>query len=363
MATLNFSMIFVAFGEISDSFDASDSTISWALTGFAITTAAVMVPGGWLADRFGRTRIFLIGFALFLAGSAGVAVAPSVEILIAARVLQAVGLAIEAPASFALVLDAFPKRMRSTAVGAMGAAGGVAAALGPLVGGALVEALGWRWAFFCNVPVGIVVLALVGPRLPPNRVHMARRAPDLIGVFLLMFGVGSLALGIVQSDDWGFGDTRTVAALIAALALLAGLVMRSRVHPEPILYVPLFANHDFRVGSALSFFLAGNFMGSFLAFVTFLHEGWGLSLFKAGLAVGLIPAIGGPMSVVAGRLADRYGHRTVILAGPIRIAVVIALFVRYDDPVDGLRASMLLLVIVSAISVPIAASLRNRGHA
>ena len=434
LATLNFSMIFVAFGEISDSFDASDSTISWALTGFAITTAAVMVPGGWLADRFGRTRIFLIGFALFLAGSAGVAVAPTVEFLIAARVLQAAGLAIEAPASFALVLNAFPARMRSTAVGAMGAAGGVAAALGPLVGGALVEALGWRWAFFCNVPVGIVVLALVGPRLPPNRVHLARKTPDLIGVLLLMFGVGSLALGIVQSDDWGFGDVRTVAALMAALILLAGLVMRSRVHQEPILYVPLFANHDFRVGSALSFFLAGNFMGSFLAFVTFLHEGWGLSLFKAGLAVGLIPAIGGPMSVVSGRLADRFGHRTVILpgallmaagglwmwsaagsqpqiwslwvpvvvvygigvglghaacqsaalsavnedrlgiggamnrifmeiGGTISIAVVIALFVRYDDPVDGLRASMLLLVIVSAISVPIAASLRNRGHA
>ena len=623
LATLNFSMIFVAFGEISDSFDASDSTISWALTGFAITTAAVIVPGGWLADRFGRTRIFLIGFALFLAGSAGVAAAPTVEFLIAARVLQAAGLAIEAPASFALVLNAFPKRMRSTAVGAMGAAGGVAAALGPLVGGALVEALGWRWAFFCNVPVGIVVLALVGPRLPPNRVHLARKTPDLIGVLLLMFGVGSLALGIVQSDDWGFGDVRTVAALIAALILLAGLVQRSRAHQEPILYVPLFANHDFRVGSAstnctlvtapeqvaaplrgsrtaalmaaccglrpgggeavaaakmsmrclarrhralsaeiseldaeiarlcakanpaliaargvgadtaaalliaagdnpqrlrseasfaalcgacpveassgrtvrhrlnrggdrqannalwriatvrlrcdqqtknyaarrraegkndreiirclkryiareiyrlLTFFLAGNFMGSFLAFVTFLYEGWGLSLFKAGLAVGLIPAIGGPMSVVSGRLADRFGHRTVILpgallmaagglwmwsaagsqpqiwslwvpvvvvygigvglghaacqsaalstvnedrlgiggamnrifmeiGGTISIAVVIALFVRYDDPVDGLRASMLLLVIVSAISVPIAASLHNRGHA
>ena len=108
----------------------------------------------------------------------------------------------------ALVLDAFPKRMRSTAVGAMGAAGGVAAALGPLVGGALVEALGWRWAFFCNVPVGIVVLALVGPRLPANRVHSARKTPDLLGVLLLMFGVGSLALAIVQSDDWGFSDNR-----------------------------------------------------------------------------------------------------------------------------------------------------------
>ena len=434
LATLNFSMIFVAFGEISDSFDASDSTISWALTGFAITTAAVMVPGGWLADRFGRAKIFLVGFALFILGSAGVAGAPNVEILIAARVLQAAGLAIEAPASLAIVLDAFPQRMRSTAVGAMGAAGGVAAALGPLVGGALVETIGWRWAFFCNVPIGIVVLALVAPRLPADRVRLARKTPDLIGVVFLMTGVGSLALGIVQSDDWGLRDPRTVAALIAAILLLAGLVKRSRSHQEPILFVPLFSNHDFRVGSTLSFFLAGNFMGSFLAFVTFLHEGWGLSLFKAGLAVGLIPAIGGPMSVVSGRLADRFGHRTVILpgsllmaagglwmwsaatsepqiwslwvpvvvvygvgvglghaacqsaalssvsedrlgigsamnrismeiGGTISIAVVIALFVRYDDPVDGLRASMILLVLVSVISAPIAASLRNRGHA
>ena len=322
LATLNFSLVFVAFGDISDSFDASPSTVSWTLTAFSITTAAVFVPAGWMADRFGRANVFLAGFAIFIVGSGLVAAAPSVEFLIAARVVQALGLGIESPASLALVLDAFPESRRSTAVGAMGAVGGVATAIGPAVGGALVDAFTWRWAFFLNVPLGIVLLALVAPRLPrpPLAPRGDANVPDVVGVATLMAGVAALVLGIVQSDDWGYLDPRTLATLALAVALLTVLVRRSAVHPEPILHLPLFQDHDFRLGSLLSFLVAGNFAGTFLAFIEFMRLGWDFTLLQAGLAAGMIPAIAGPMSIVSGRFADRYGHRSVILPGALLMA-------------------------------------------
>ncbi|MDW3217003.1 MAG: MFS transporter [Acidimicrobiales bacterium] len=434
LATLNFSLVFVAFGEIEATFDVSKETVSWALTAFSITTAAVFVPAGWAADRFGRARMFLTGFGLFIVGSALVSISPTVEFLIAARMVQAAGLAIESPASLALVLDAFPPERRSTAVGAMGAVGGVATAVGPAVGGALIDNLTWRWAFFVNVPLGIIVFVLVAPRLPRDDFASRRRRqpPDLVGVVLLMLGIAALAMGIVQSDDWGYTDGRTLAAIAVALVVLPILIARSARHPEPILYLPLFGDHDFRVGSSLSFLVAGTFAGTFLAMVQLMSQSWGLSLMWSGLAVGMIPAIAGPMSVVAGRLADRYGHRAVILPGSLLLAgsalwmytqvteerqilavwvpfvvlygfgvgcahaatqaaaltnvtgdrlgiggsmnrisqeigqtlcaaIVIALLARYGV-VDGVKASMILLLVMSLLAAPLAAQLRHRGQ-
>jgi EmrB/QacA subfamily drug resistance transporter len=322
LSTLNFSLVFVAFAEIQESFDASPTTVSWALTAFSITTAAIFVPAGWAADRFGRANTFLVGFGLFLVGSALVAGSPTIEFLIFARVVQAAGLAIESPASLALVLEEFPVTRRSTAVGALGALGGITIAIGPAIGGALIDTLTWRWAFFLNVPLGVIVFVLVAPRLPRPPLHPDRnlRAPDLVGVILLMIGVAALALGVVQSNDWGYVDSRTIAALTIAVALLVWLVRRSARHPEPILHLPLFHDHDFRLGSALSFLVAGSFAGTFLAFVQLMNQGWGYSLLRSGLAVGMIPAIAGPMSIVSGRIADRHGHRSVILPGSLLMA-------------------------------------------
>ncbi len=322
LSTLNFSLVFVAFSEIEETFQASSGTVSWTLTAFSITTAAVFVPAGWAADRFGRSRMFLIGFGTFIVGSLLVSTAPTVEFLIFARMVQAAGLAIESPASLALVLDEFPADRRSTAVGALGAVGGVATAIGPAVGGALIDNLTWRWAFFLNVPLGVIVFVLVAPRLPRTFVPDTanRRPPDLVGGLLLMAGVAALALSIVQSDDWGYTDAKTIGSMAAAVVLLTLLIRRSARHEEPILHLPLFRDHDFALGSALSFLVAGTFAGTFLAFVQLMNSGWDLSLMQSGLAVGMIPAIAGPMSIVSGRIADRFGHKFVILPGSLLMA-------------------------------------------
>lgn len=334
LSTLNFSLVFVAFGDIEETFEASPGAVSWTLTAFSITTAAVFVPAGWAADRFGRSRMFLIGFGTFIVGSLLVSLAPTVHFLIAARMVQAAGLAIESPASLALVLDEFPVERRSTAVGALGAVGGVATAIGPAIGGALIDNLTWRWAFFLNVPLGIIVFALVAPRLPRTYVPdtTGREPPDLAGGALLMAGVAALALGIVQSDDWGYTAPSTLITLTVAVILLIGLIRRSARHPSPILHLPLFRDHDFALGSALSLIVAGTFAGTFLAFVQLMNEGWELSLLQSGLAVGMIPAIAGPMSIVSGRVADRFGHKYVILPGSLLMAIAgIYMFVAVSE--------------------------------
>lgn len=330
LASMNFSVIFVAFGEIADAFDAEQTTISWTLTAFSITLGALIVPGGWAADRYGRARVFLVGFGVFVCGSGLVAAAPSVEFLIAARVVQAAGLAFETPAALAIVLHAFPVERRATAVGAMGGLGGIAAALGPVAGGALVDSIGWRATFLLNIPAGLAIIAVIAPRLRRDTAGTSSgppgSPPDLLGAGLVVGSVTALILGIVQSPDWGYLDPRTAGALATAGLLAVLLVRRSRRHRDPILCLPLFAISTFRLGSILQVLIAGSFAGIFLSQIRFLDAGWGLSLLHAGLVVASVPAVAGPLTVVSGRIADRFGHRVVILPGTVLMAVSAVLF-------------------------------------
>jgi EmrB/QacA subfamily drug resistance transporter len=315
LTALNFSISFVAFGEIAATFDADGTTVSWALTAFSITIGALTVPGGWAADRYGRARVFVAGLAVFTVGSGLVAVAPSVETLIAARVVQAAGIAIQSPAMLALMLDAFGPTRRATAVGLTGGLGGIAAAAGPAVGGALVESVGWRWTFAANVPAGVVVLFVLVRTLRFDVSTDRRAVPDLVGAVLMVGAVAGLILGIVQSDDWGVTDGRTLVAIIGSVALGGLLVRRSAAHASPILDLSLFSVTSFRAGAALQLLVAGSFGGVFLTQLQFLTDGWDYTLLQAGLVIAAIPAIAGPLTVVSGRVADRFGHRTVIVPG------------------------------------------------
>ena len=317
LTALNFSISFVAFGEIAETFDAAGTTVSWALTAFSITIGALTVPGGWAADRYGRARVFATGFAIFVVGSGLVAAAPSVETLIAARVVQASGVAIQSPAMLALMLDAFGPTRRATAVGLTGGLGGIAAAAGPAVGGALVESVGWRWTFAANVPVGVLVFAVLLRTLRFEAAEDDRAIPDLVGALLMVGAVAGFILGIVQSDDWGFTDARTVAAVLGSAVLGTLLVRRSATHPSPILDLGLFSVPSFRAGAVLQLLVAGSFGGVFLTQLRFLTSGWDYTLFQAGLVIAAIPAIAGPLTVLSGRLADRHGHRTIIVPGMV----------------------------------------------
>ncbi len=331
VGSLNYSIVFVAFPELQRAFGRSASAVSWSVTAFSITVAALTMPSGWLADRLGRRRQFLLGVTIFAIGSGLVALAPSLGFLIAARVVQAAGLAAEAPAAQAIVLAAFPVARRSTAVGAIGAVGGLCSAIGPVVGGVLIDSVGWRWTFAVSVPISAATVAVGWNRLPvdPPRASIdgPRPLPDVIGTALLIVGITLLALGIVQADDWGWASRNTIGCLAIAVIALGTLGRRSLHHPDPIVDLSLWRNRNFRLGTVLSFVIAGHFGSVFLTSMVMLTEVWGFSRFRGGLAVALIPTIAGPLTFAAGRWADRHGHARVIVPGAVLFVAAGAFFV------------------------------------
>src|SRR5215475_14256889 len=196
MASLDLFIVNIAFPDLARDFDgASFSSLSWVLNGYAIVFAALLVPAGRIADRVGRKRVFLLGLVVFSLASALCAAAPSVEALVGARVLQAVGGAMMIPTTLGLILPAFPPEQRALAIGIWSAVGGVAAALGPPLGGLVLE-LSWHWIFLVNVPIGLIT-ALLAIRVLDEVREPEDGRPDLLGAVELALGIGALTLGIV----------------------------------------------------------------------------------------------------------------------------------------------------------------------
>ena len=317
LAFLDTTIVNIAFPDISASFpEASRGLLSWVLDGYFVVIAALLVPAGGLADRFGHKRVFLAGLAGFTAASLLCAIAPSLEALIAFRVLQGVGAAAIAPTSLAIVLDSFPAEKRAAGVGLWGAAAAAAAAVGPTLGGALVELSDWRLVFLVNLPLGAAVL-LAGRRLLPERPVSDSRLPDLPGALMLALGLAAVTLGIVEGNDWGWTAAGTLAAFAAAALLLGAVVVRSRTHPRPIVEPALFAHRSFAAGNLGTLLFAAAFFSLILGNVLFLTTIWGYSVLSAGLATLPGPAMTTVVSGPAGRLADRFGHRAVIVPGAI----------------------------------------------
>jgi NTE family protein len=320
LAFLDTTIVNIAFPDISASFSGADrDALSWVLDGYFVVIAALLVPAGGLADRYGHKRIFLIGIAGFTTASLLCALAPSLETLIAARVLQGMGAALIAPASLAIVLDSFPPERRAAGVGLWGAAAAAAAAVGPTLGGALVELNDWRLVFLVNLPLGVAIVWLGSKRLlarPPRD----SRLPDLPGAAMLAAGLAVLTLGIIEGNDWGWGAPATLACFVASALLIAGVVLRSTRHPRPIVEPELFADRAFRIGNLGTLLFSAAFFSIVLGNVLFLTSVWGYSVLMAGLATLPGPAWSTVTAGPAGKLADRHGHRAVIVPGAILFA-------------------------------------------
>lgn len=320
LAFLDATIVNIAFPDISTSFAGSGrAELSWVLDGYFVVIAALLVPAGGLADRFGHKRIFLLGIAGFTFASLLCAVAPSLELLIAFRVLQGIGAALIAPTSLALVLDAFPVERRAAGVGLWGAAAAAAAAVGPTLGGALVELSDWRLVFLVNLPIGAAVLLFGGRRLR-ERAKLDAHLPDLPGALMLASGLALVTLAIVEGNDWGWTATATLGCFVAAAALFGGVAWRSTRHPRPIVDPALFAHRSFRIGNLGTLLFAAAFFSLILGNVVFLTSIWGYSVLQAGAATLPGPALSTVFAGPAGRLADRFGHRAVIVPGTLIFA-------------------------------------------
>jgi EmrB/QacA subfamily drug resistance transporter len=320
LAFLDATIVNIAFPDISRSFAGSGrDALSWVLDGYFVVIAALLVPAGGLADRFGHKRIFLLGVASFTGASVLCALAPSLTLLIAFRVVQGIGAALIAPTSLALVLDAFPSERRAAGVGIWGAAAAAAAAIGPTLGGALVELSDWRLVFLVNLPLGAAV-ALLGRGALRERPQLDSRLPDLPGALMLALSLALLTLAIVEGNDWGWAASPTLGCFAAAAALLGGMIWRSRTHPRPIVEPALFAHASFRVGNLGTLLFAAAFFSLILGNVVFLTSIWGYTVLQAGAATLPGPTLSTVVAGPAGRLADRFGHRAVIVPGTLFFA-------------------------------------------
>ncbi len=317
LAFLDTTIVNIAFPAIEADFTGVDRpTLSWVLNGYNVVFAALLLPAGRLGDLVGHRRLFCAGLLLFTAASALCAAAPGPEVLIATRIVQAAGAAILMPTGLALLLAAYPPRRRAGAVAAAGAAAGVAAALGPALGGVIVDRGDWRWIFLVNVPLGIA-LVVAGRRVLPEPQRRRGRLPDLWGTVLLATGTGLVGLGLVQGPEWGWLDARVLASLALGCVLLPACARRSARHPAPAFELALLRVREVATANAATVIFAAAFFGKLLCDVLFLTNVWGYTALEAGLAMSPSPLVTALTAALAARLADRYGPRLVAVAGAL----------------------------------------------
>jgi EmrB/QacA subfamily drug resistance transporter len=328
MASLDLSIVNIAFPDIKTSYpQASQASLAWIITAYSIVFGALLVTGGRSGDRQGRKRTFLIGTAVFIAGSFFCGIAPDVPALVASRVLQAGGAAFLVPSSVALLIGAYPPARRTQMVSLWGGIGALAVATGPSLGAAIVSAGGWRWVFFVNVPVGLAIL-VVGRRIltESERKRSAAR-PDYLGVMLVSLAVAALVAAVSEGGGWGWGDPRIIAAFAGAVILTAAFVYRSGHHPQPVIDLTLFSDRSFAAANAATFVYAAGFFAILLGNILFLTGVWHYSIMDAGLAVTPGPLVVAAVAGPAGKLATRIGFRPVIMAGAAFMAGGLAWYV------------------------------------
>jgi EmrB/QacA subfamily drug resistance transporter len=316
VGALDLSIMFVAYPEIRATFaDEPASVLAWVLTSYTIVIAAVLVTAGRLADRVGRKRVFLVGMAVFGAGSAASGLAPTVELLIAARVVQSVGGACVLPAALGLILGEYPPERHAHAIGVWAMFGGVATASGPLLGALVIDVWDWRWAFFVNVPIAVVLL-VVGPRLlRETRADAAVRLPDPAGTVLLVLAIASAALGITQGNAWGWSAGRTLGAFVVSLAVFGLFAVRSAHHATPVLDLRLLTMPRSRAAYLCAVPTGICFYATYFGLVQFLILAWDREIVEVGLLVVPVPIASAVASYLAGRVTDRIGHSAVIVVG------------------------------------------------
>jgi EmrB/QacA subfamily drug resistance transporter len=292
---------------------ASLSGLEWTVNAYNLSFACLLLTGAALGDRFGRRRMFGVGVAIFTAASAAAALSPSIGALIAARVIQGAGAAIVMPLTLTLICEAFPAEKRGVAIGLWGGIAGLAVALGPVVGGAIVGGLNWHWIFWLNVPIGLALVPLATRRL--NESFGPRPELDVPGLVLAAAGALAVTWALVRANSIGWGSAEIIASLLAGVILIGMfLAWEQRVH-SPMLALVLFRQRSFASANAVSFCMYASLFGAAFLMAQFLQTALGHSPLGAGIR--LLPWTGAPMliSPLAGALSERYGNRPFMVLG------------------------------------------------
>ncbi len=313
MVSLDNLVVTTALPVIKADLGAGLSGLEWTVNAYTLTFAVLLLTGAALGDRFGRKRMFLVGLALFTAGSAAAALAPSIEWLIAARALQGVGGAIVTPLTLTILSGVVSPKRRGMALGIWGGVSGLAVALGPVVGGAIVEGLSWQWIFWLNVPIGLVLLPIAWSRLSESR--GPNRALDLTGLGLASAGLLGVVWGLVRGNEHGWTSLGVAGPIVAGVILLVGFVLWERRAPEPMIPLRFFRSRAFSAANAVSLLMSFGMFGAIFLLAQFFQVVQGYSPLEAG--VRTLPWTAMPILVapIAGVLSDRIGARPLLVAG------------------------------------------------
>jgi EmrB/QacA subfamily drug resistance transporter len=349
MAFLDSTVVNVALPKIGEDLNASTSALQWILNGYLLTLASLILLGGSLGDRLGRRRVFQAGIALFTLASLLCAVAPTVELLIFARLIQGIGGALLTPGSLAILEASFRPADRARAIGAWSGLGGVATAFGPLLGGWLIAAISWRAIFVINLPIGIFVAWAASKHVPESRDPTATGKIDLSGAALAAIGLGGTTYALIEAPERGASAAVVLTAVIGVAALVAFFVGERR-SANPMLPLTIFRSRQFSAANAVTFVVYAALGVVFFLLVSFLQISMGYTPIEAGsasLPVTVLMLFG---SARAGALAQRIGPRIPLTFGPLIIAAGLLLMLRID-PGDSYVGTVLPAVIVFGLGL------------
>jgi len=316
MAMLDGTVVNVALRSIGTALDATAADLQWVVNGYLLALASLILVGGSLGDRFGRRRVFLVGVVWFAAASGLCAVATTPLTLVGARMVQGVGAALLAPGSLAMIQGSFVAADRGKVIGRWAGLGGIAAAVGPFLGGWIVQAASWRWIFWLNVPVAVVVVLVAVRHVPESKDPTAAREFDLPGAALAVLGLGGVTVALVDPS----APYALVAGVVGALAL-AGFVRVERRSPHPLVPLSLFGSRVFSVANGMTLLVYGALGVILLFLVLYLQVSLGYSPIRAGTSVIPLTVVMLLLSSRSGALASRVGPRLQLSAGPVACAL------------------------------------------
>ena len=330
MVTLDNLVVTTALPVIREDLGASLSQLEWTVNAYTLTFAALLLTGAALGDRFGRRLMFSVGLGIFTVSSAAAALAPGIVALDVARAAQGVGGAIVTPLTLTILSAAMPPERRGLALGAWGGIGGLAVAMGPLVGGAIVEGISWQWIFWLNVPIGLLLAPLAFLRLGESRGPAGQL--DLRGLALASGGLFGIVWGLVRANDIGWASAEIVGSLVAGATLLAGFVLWEHRAPAPMLPIRFFRNRTFTLTNVASLFMFFGMFGSIFLLAQFFQTVQGYSPLEAGIRI--LPWTAMPIFIapIAGALSDRIGGQRIMGVGLTLQAVGLAWIATVTTP-------------------------------
>ncbi|MBB6637414.1 DHA2 family efflux MFS transporter permease subunit [Cohnella thailandensis] len=345
MVILDGTAVNVAIPKLQEEFNGSLSLVQWTVTGYALAQAAIIPLAGWLSDRFGAKRIFLISVGLFTIGSLLCALANTAELLILFRVLQGLGGGVVMPIAMAFVYRLSPPDKVGVVMGMMGIPILLAPALGPVLAGWLVDYVTWNWIFLINLPIGVIAV-LIGIRTLPNIDRQSVASLDLLGMILAPLAFAALSYGVTEGATSWTEPKTLIGIAVGVVALIAFVIVELR-HKNPLLELRVFASGNFSRGIIVQWVSQFALFGSFFLVPIFLQTAKGYSAFETGLIMLPQAIASGIFMPIGGKLSDRFGARPLVLSG-MTLVVLAAFFLSRVEASDGIISVMLPLALLGA---------------